>query len=264
MTKSVRVDPSWLNHPITATFQDFDAVAMLVISHPGFMARTSSKAYRFRLEGEVFFIKYYQRIGEKEGIRLRHFTRSKPSVEWRNIQLFETLGVATVQLVAMGEQRRWGMFQSGFIISRELENAVELGDLRRNSTDRLQRLFTPLVTLLAESVRKLHAYNFFHNDLNWRNVLVREEPELEVFLIDSPNGRRWLFPFREFRLIKDLASLDRVARRVFSRTQRLRFYLLYSQQRRLTARDKRRIGRVVKRSDKPLGQEIGDKRNFIE
>ena len=97
---------------------------------------------------------------------------------------------------------------------------------------------------LAASTRVMHDHHFTHNDLKWRNLLVNEKAEL--FFIDCPTGSFWWGPLLRYRIVKDLACLDKVAKRVLSRTQRLRFYLQYRGRDRLGARDKRRLRQVLK------------------
>jgi hypothetical protein len=48
-----------------------------------------------------------------------------------------------------------------------------------------------------------------------------------------------------YRIIKDLACLDKVAKQQLSRTQRLRFYLQYRGRARLNAGDKQRLGKII-------------------
>jgi hypothetical protein len=49
-----------------------------------------------------------------------------------------------------------------------------------------------------------------------------------------------------YRIIKDLACLDKVAKYKLSNTQRLRFYLQYSGHARLNQADKKQIRKIVK------------------
>ncbi len=87
---------------------------------------------------------------------------------------------------------------------------------------------------------------FAHNDLKWRNLLVTHGERPQVYLIDCPSGGYWWQPFLSYRIVKDLACLDKVAKYHLTRTQRLRFYLDYAQHARLTAGDKKRVRRIVK------------------
>lgn len=52
--------------------------------------------------------------------------------------------------------------------------------------------------------------------------------------------------FLRYRIDKDLACLDKVAKQVLTRTQRLRFYLQYRGVLRLTGADKRQLRRILK------------------
>ena len=96
---------------------------------------------------------------------------------------------------------------------------------------------------VASATRALHEHHFAHNDLKWRNLLVNEAGEL--FLIDCPSGDFWWGPLLNHRIVKDLACLDKVARYTLSRTQRLRFFLLYRQQQRMGPDDKALIRRIL-------------------
>ena len=96
---------------------------------------------------------------------------------------------------------------------------------------------------LAKGTRTLHDHHFTHNDLKWRNLLVNERAEL--FFIDCPVGTFWWGPLLSYRIVKDLACLDKVASKVLSRTQRLRFYLQYRGRQRLSVGDKKRIRQIV-------------------
>jgi len=97
---------------------------------------------------------------------------------------------------------------------------------------------------LAKATRTLHDHHFVHNDLKWRNLLVDEQRRL--FLIDCPAGTFWWGPFLRYRIVKDLACLDKVAKYHLSRTQRLRFYLQYRCRDRLNDSDKRRIVQILR------------------
>lgn len=263
MTRKVFVEARFQDHAVARLLGDFDSIEELIRDVPGYYPDTSSKAYRITLGGLVLFVKYYQ--AAQDGLRFSRLIRSKPRHERDNLQLFSKLGVPTLEPVAVGEKRRWGVFQTGFLATLEEPEAVELSVLARSSPEQFsdREFFSELVDKLADGVRKLHQHNFFHNDLNWRNVLIRQHPELEVMIFDSPIGRRWHPPLREHRLIKDLAALDRLARVYLRRSQRLRFYLQYSEQESLTAADKKRLTRILLRSNRSLGQAGSHKSSFV-
>jgi len=99
--------------------------------------------------------------------------------------------------------------------------------------------------LIANYVRRIHEDGFTHGDLKWRNILVTTTDAPCVFFIDCPSGGRKSFFRRRHFVIKDLAGLDRPAAEYLSRTTRLRFYLWYRNQTRLTQEDKALIARVT-------------------
>jgi hypothetical protein len=84
---------------------------------------------------------------------------------------------------------------------------------------------------------------YAHNDLKWRNILVDNNGK--VFLIDCPNGLLWIPPFLQYRIIKDLACLDKVAKYHLSRTQRLRFYQHYAQKTKLDNQTSEKYARYL-------------------
>lgn len=84
---------------------------------------------------------------------------------------------------------------------------------------------------------------FQRGALKWRNLLVDDQPL--VYFIDCPNGAFWWSFMLRYRITKDLACLDKVAKYHLSRTQRLRFYLQYRRRRHLNESDKKRIRQVV-------------------
>ena len=190
-----------------------------------------------------YYVKRYTAAGR--GLR-RWLGRPRVEAEWLNLQRFQRWGVATAPLVAWGQQRRAGLFVRGALVTRELPGTEDLARLALRGDPRLDdpAWIARLSPRLAHATRKLHANGFAHNDLKWRNLLVNAEGA--VFLIDCPAGAHWRGPFLQYRIVKDLACLDKVARLHLTRTQRLRFYLQYRDVRRLEARDKRQLRRVLK------------------
>ena len=134
----------------------------------------------------------------------------------------------------------------GALITRELEHTRDLALMAKKGDERLRDAgwVDGVSRQLARATRALHDHHFAHNDLKWRNLLVNEQAEL--FLIDCPTGSFWWGPFLRYRVIKDLACLDKVASKVLTRSQRLRFFLQYRGRERLSSGDKRRVRQIVK------------------
>lgn len=193
-------------------------------------------------EGVRYYIKRYW--GGGKGLR-RFIGRPRVKAEWQNLKYFSKWGIPTAPIVAYGLERRLGAFVRGALITRELENTLDMAHMAKRKDPRFgdPRWVAAISAQLARATRILHAHSFAHNDLKWRNLLVNERTEL--FLIDCPTGAFWWGPFLGYRIVKDLACLDKVAKYQLSRTQRLRFYLQYRDRTRLGAGDKQQIRRIV-------------------
>lgn len=192
--------------------------------------------------GVCYYVKRYW--GGGKGLR-RYIGRPRVKAEWQNLRHFAKWGVPTASIVACGLERQLGSFVRGALITRELENTRNLAELVADSDGRLRdpAWVDGVSRQLARATRTLHDHRFTHNDLKWRNLLVNDRAEL--FFIDCPTGSFWWGPLLRYRIVKDLACLDKVASKVLSRSQRLRFYLQYRGRQRLNTSDKKRIRQVV-------------------
>lgn len=202
-----------------------------------------SEVVRIEREGVRYYVKRYWGAGK--GLR-RYVGRPRVKAEWQNLRHFAKWGIPTAPIVAHGLERRHGAFLRGALITRELEGTLDLAALANTGDVRLRdAAWVDCVSRqLARATRLMHDHRFTHNDLKWRNLLVNDEAEL--FFIDCPTGSFWWGPLLRYRVVKDLACLDKVAKRVLSRTQRLRFYLQYCGRSRLSNGDKRHVRQVLK------------------
>ena len=194
------------------------------------------------LDGQRYYIKRY--LGAGKGLR-RFIGRPRVKAEWQNLKHFIKWGVPTAPVVGFGLERKGWAFSRGALITRELPATEDMAQLaQRNAPCLRDGAWVATVSAqLADATRTLHEHNFAHNDLKWRNLLVNDAKEL--FLIDCPAGSFWWGPFLRYRIIKDLACLDKVAKYHLTRTQRLRFYLQYCGHDKLDARDKKYLWRII-------------------
>lgn len=204
---------------------------------------SESELIRIEREGVVYYVKRYRSNGKHWRNWLPH-TRIR--AEWENLQRFIQWGIPTAEVVAFGlERESFGRFRRGAMITREIPGADDLATLARQGDPCLKdvRWIDEIGRQIADFARIMHQHGFVHNDLKWRNILIDGQPR--AYLIDCPTGGFWWGPFLQYRIIKDLACLDKVAKYQLSRTRRLRFYLNYVQRKRLTAADKKRIGKII-------------------
>ena len=202
-----------------------------------------SEVIRVNRQGVDYYVKRYRNAGK--GLR-RYAARPRIKAEWQNLKRFAKWGIPTAEVVAHGLEREAVAFVRGAMITREVENTQDLACLAKQHSPVLQdSVWVKQVSeQIARAARILHEHSFTHNDLKWRNLLV--DDQAKVYLIDCPAGSFWWGPMLRYRIIKDLACLDKVAKYHLSNTQRLRFYLQYCQRSRLTAADKKKIGKIVR------------------
>src|SRR5476651_703950 len=202
-----------------------------------------SEVIRVNRNGVNYYVKRY--VGAGKGLR-RYLGKPRVKAEWQNLKRFAKWGIPTAEVVAWGLERRGAAYDRGAMITRELPRTEDLSALADRHDPKLaDRAWVDHVSRqLAGYTRAMHDRHFTHNDLKWRNLLVDDQAKL--FLIDCPNGAFWWSFMLRYRITKDLACLDKVAKYHLSATQRLRFYLQYRQRTHLTASDKQRIRHVVK------------------
>ncbi|MBD1597301.1 lipopolysaccharide kinase InaA family protein [Pseudomonas typographi] len=201
-----------------------------------------SQVIRLQLAGVTYYVKRY--VGAGRGLR-RYLGHPRVRAEWQNLKRFAKWGIPTAEIVAWGLERDGMAFGRGALITRELPRTEDLEHLARQHDVRLRnRTWLRRVSeQVARYTRVMHDHHFTHNDLKWRNLLVDDEDV--VHFIDCPNGAFWWGFMLRYRITKDLACLDKVAKYHLSRTQRLRFYLQYRRRRRLNPSDKKRIRHIV-------------------
>lgn len=213
----------------------------------------SNQVIRTRLGDTTLYIKRYQRAGASN-LR-RYFGRSRVNRESNNLKLFEQAGIKTPRLLAYGEEYRYGSFKRGAIITEGVADSINLHQLAHQQPDLLadRTLLRELLSQVARQARILHDRSFCHNDLDWRNILVRIDAETkkpEVFFFDCPSGSFWCWPIMEYRKIKDLAHLEKMARRHLPIRWRLWFYKQYSGKKKLDKKDRQQLRKVASYCDK--------------
>ncbi len=191
-------------------------------------------------EGKFYYVKRYLVRGKN--LR-RYIGPSRVAKEWKNLNWFRRHGIPTPRLVAMGEAERFSDGYWGVIVTEEIPQAIDLRKVYQNSEKALANRSWRLkvITRLAEAVAAMHNLGFIHNDLQWRNVLVTHSADPEVYLIDCPAGRYIYLLGNRRGVVRDLAFLDKMARLALTKTDRLRFYMLYRKIRRLGEADKKEI-----------------------
>ncbi|MCL2022625.1 MAG: lipopolysaccharide kinase InaA family protein [Betaproteobacteria bacterium] len=210
-----------------------------------------SEVIRVECEGRRYYVKRYTGNGKNArqrwfGLR-QWFSPLRVQAEWRNLLAFREWGIPTARLAAYGIERRYGGFRRGALVVEEIRDSSDLGQLAQQNDARLRdrHWLSQVTTQVARLTRRMHDAGFVNNDLKWRNLLVSNGETPIVHVIDCPKGGFWWGPFLRYRIIKDLACLDKVAKHHLTRTWRLRFYLDYAGRTHLNEDDKRRVRRII-------------------
>lgn len=176
----------------------------------------------------------------------RHFFRASATLEreFRNCLRFRELGIPSMEPLYYAERRVNGKLQA-ILITRELEeyrslDSAEFRPIRQLPAPERNRL----ITSLAGIVRQMHAHRFQHTCLYPKHLFVKKHPDgtLDARFIDLEKTRR--LPFLGMIARRDLDSLRRHAEG-WSRTDRLRFFLAYRQEKKLSPGSKRLLRAIL-------------------
>lgn len=205
-----------------------------------------SHVIRVSLDGRRYYVKRYTGAA-KNALRAR-IGVSRVESEWENLERFADWGIPTATVVARGLERKRKRFVRGAMVTEEIPATDDLARLAKGDDGRLRdrAWLSVVMAAVARDTRTMHARRFAHNDLKWRNILVDRQVPPRTYWIDCPSGAFWWGPFLRYRIVKDLACLDKVARLTLRRSQRLRFFLDYRQHQRLDAGDKRLLRKVLR------------------
>ncbi len=204
-----------------------------------------SQVYKVPIDGKNYYLKKYN-ISRKK--IQRYLGQSKIQTEWQNLLWFEELNIPVAKVVAYGQETQGWITTRGILITEELVNTSDLANIADVYQQYLQKneWVAQVSRQVARAARILHQHNFAHNDFKWRNIMVDFKADFpQIYLIDCPSGMKWYKPFLEYRIIKDLACLDKRAKYELSKSQRLAFYKDYAQCQKLSQKDKKRIRKIL-------------------
>ncbi|MCB2166892.1 MAG: heptose kinase [Deltaproteobacteria bacterium] len=243
MTSFWKITKPYHNTPVAEAFQSLkttiEATGQYVTASP------ISRVIRKEVANQAFFIKTYTAGGKN----LRRWVgRSRARAEWENIRFFQHLGIPAAPLVAYGQETCCGLLQRAALVTAELENTRDLNALHLENHPIFQnRQWVAAVShQVAQYTRCMHQNRFGHLDLKWRNILVTLSDTPQIYFIDCPAGQVRRGPGSKRWFLKDIACLDKVAKKRLSSTQRLKFFMEYESLPRLAHKDKQKIRSILR------------------
>jgi len=219
-------------------------------------SRTTDTLYVPGVERDTgFYVKryYYPRWKHRwrGALRGTFFGRHRGQAEHALLDEMRTLGLPAVRPVAYGARRVGHFVAACFVITEETPQSLNLTTL---ATGLNEGRWTPspaqrreMVRKLARQIADLHAADFSHGQLFWRNILVRTEPvgDPEFFFLDVRPGRgRRRLGRKVSWWIDELAHLTASSLPFTTRTERMRFLVTYFGARRLPAPVKEQIRQI--------------------
>ncbi len=237
--------------------------AVFAFDEGRYLAKANIGRFRRRLQFEAtpvgseqpvrIFLKRYDRPPLARQIGnwlLQHGRKSFASAEREAIEQLTAAGVGVPRIVACAEQ--WGILfeRRSFLMTEEIRSSQSLerrlpkcfDDAATTSVLSARREF---IRRLADFIRRFHETGYRHRDLYLAHIFCSDAGEF--CLIDLARASR---PIQQRRFqIKDIAQLHYSAPASrFSRTDRLRFYLTYANQRGLAPSDKAFLRAVVRKT----------------
>jgi tRNA A-37 threonylcarbamoyl transferase component Bud32 len=167
-------------------------------------------------------------------------------------------GIRTAPPLAAVDSRSWGMLNSSFFLSEEVENGKTadaywrenlLAVNGREGVERRKRF----LQRLGELFRSLHQHNVYHNDLKDANIIVRpgNGGRGEEFCLLDLEGIRRYRRLNRRRRTKNLVQLNRTLGNYLRRTDKLYFLASYLGPRAADRADKRAwIAGVLRQSNR--------------
>ncbi len=189
--------------------------------------------YRADLETAGGRIEVVVKQFRNDGLRarlLRRWRGSKATRSFRAARAFEAAGLPTAEPVMRIESDRPD--GPSYFVARHLDGVVEARYLFRAANRGRERQefpeidFKAFLTLLGETLRRMHDRGFFHRDLSIGNVLVRAAPTdaqgaPALWVVDLNRARR----YRRLGLGRRTRDLCRLA--IFRPEHRRRFLAAY-------------------------------------
>jgi len=157
-------------------------------------------------------------------------------------------GLNTPRTIAYGEQWEALFEKRSFLITEKIPDAESLERklpdcFNKQPTSANLKRRRHFIAQLAGFIKKFHETNYCHRDLYFSHIFHSDNNKF--YLIDLARAFKPLILRRRFQL-KDIAQVYYSAPgRYFSNTDRLRFYLGYTGQRKLTSNDKIFIRKVI-------------------
>lgn len=196
----------------------------------------------------TLFLKRYQNIPVLVQLKNWLARRKRISLMACDLEPAQTLpglGISTPRVIAFGYEWRWFFEKRSFIITEQVPDSVSLEEKIPDCFFSCRKKF---IEDLAAFVRKFHNAGFCHRDLYLCHIFCNTQGRFT--LIDLSRVFKPVY-FSQRYHVKDITQLYYSAPgRIFTKTDRLRFFLAYLQKDRLSREDKVFIKKIKSKAKK--------------
>lgn len=222
----VRYADGW-QEKLSAIGIDNDRPWWLLAPGDEITASPLTQCYRVTLEGGevVYFKRYVYTILKPQ---FYYPMASKAAVECFGYNILSKLGIPTLEVLAVGELRRYGDIRAAFIVTRGIPETTELSSFAQQvwypmAEPQRSEVFRKISQTLIKQLQVTQQAHFCHHDLKWRNILVQQNADdYRLIWIDCPRARNIWFRHRRSQLV-ELGALARLALSYLSPWQQMRF-----------------------------------------
>ena len=231
------LNPTQLQHQTDALRRDVSFLHQFEIEASD--VRTRSEVVQRELTEDGVSLPVYVKVySYKKHPFQRLWRKGTAHNEARNLLFFRAIGISSPRVIAWGERKNAiGKIVEDFIITEAVSDTLPLYELiptacPDRSTPTYCKRRDSILDQLGRWTSAMHAYQFYHQDLKWRNILGRVNgANIELFWIDCPKGNFNSLPFQQTRgRLKDCATLDKLAHLHCSKEERLCFVAAYLKQ----------------------------------
>ena len=181
-------------------------------------------------------------------ISLMHGLTHRPTFEreFKNIRHFKALGIPTLEIAYFAIKKVNGKYQCILVI-KDLEGYQSLDSINLPALAKQER--RDVLESIAETMRKMHKHGYQHGSLYPKHIFVKSLPHkrAETCFIDLEKTRKRLF--KKQASINDLSTLHRHLNDV-KLTDRLRFFLAYRQEKKLSVTSKKWLKTILLKKSK--------------
>jgi len=236
------------------------------------LTKSNLARFRTRLQFEIdspqllssttVFMKRYDRPPVFVQLRnwlSHHNRRSNALREFESAKKLTAAGINTPKVVSYGEQWSTLFEERSFIITEKIPDAESLERklpdfFHSPTTTENLKLRKNFIVQSAHFIRKFHETNYRHRDLYLSHIFYGDKGKF--YLIDLARVFRPVVLRRRFQ-IKDIAQVYYSAPvKYFSKTDRMRFYMAYTGQSKLTKKDKIFIRKVINKAKRMARHDI--------